>query len=86
MFVINGNKQWVTSGKVAEFAIVMAITDRTKQRQNLSGILVDLATPGVNVGRAEDLVGIRGHGHRVDKLHQLPGAGRGFDWGGRGGG
>ena len=60
MYVINGNKQWVTSGKAAEFAIVMAITDRSKQRQNLSAILVDLSTPGVNVGRAEDLVGIRG--------------------------
>jgi alkylation response protein AidB-like acyl-CoA dehydrogenase len=59
-FVINGNKQWVTSGKAAEFAIVMAITDRTKQRQNLSAILVDLSTPGVSVGRSEDLVGIRG--------------------------
>ena len=60
VFVINGSKQWVTCGKVAEFVVVMAITDRSKQRQNISAILVDLPTPGVSVGRSEDLVGIRG--------------------------
>jgi alkylation response protein AidB-like acyl-CoA dehydrogenase len=59
-FIVNGAKQFVTFGSVAEFAIVMAVTDRSKQRQNISTILVDLSTPGVRVDRSEDLVGVRG--------------------------
>src|SRR5262249_54774711 len=60
MFVIKGSKQFVTFGSVADIAIVMAITDRTKERHNISAILVEMSAPGVRIGRKEDLVGVRG--------------------------
>jgi alkylation response protein AidB-like acyl-CoA dehydrogenase len=59
-FVINGAKQFVTFGAVADFCLVLAVTDPAAERDRVSAILVDLKTPGVSVGRQEDLVGVRG--------------------------
>ena len=59
-FVINGAKQFVTFGAVADFCLVIAATNPEAERDRVSAILVDLKTPGVSVGRQEDLVGVRG--------------------------
>jgi acyl-CoA dehydrogenase len=59
-FVINGSKQFVTFGAVADFCLVLAVTDPPAERDRVSAILVDLKMPGVAVGRQEDLVGVRG--------------------------
>jgi alkylation response protein AidB-like acyl-CoA dehydrogenase len=59
-YVISGSKQFVTFGNVADFVLVMAVTDREKPRRNISAILVDMDTPGIARGSGEDLVGVRG--------------------------
>ena len=59
-YVINGQKQFVTFGSVADFVVVLAVTDQTKSKRNISAILVEVNTPGVQVAKQENLVGVRG--------------------------
>jgi alkylation response protein AidB-like acyl-CoA dehydrogenase len=59
-FILNGAKQFTTCGAVADFVIVVAITDPTKDRENISALLVETSAEGVHVGAPEDLVGVRG--------------------------
>ncbi|RWI88902.1 acyl-CoA dehydrogenase family protein [Mesorhizobium sp.] len=60
-WVITGSKQWVTLGAIAEYGVVICVTDPAKERGNVSAILVDLKnTPGIHIGKAEELAGLRG--------------------------
>jgi butyryl-CoA dehydrogenase len=56
-WVLNGVKQFVTSGKNAHVAIVMAVTDRQAGKRGISAFLVPTGTPGYLVARLEDKVG-----------------------------
>ena len=62
-WVLNGQKQWITSGA---YAGVMVVWARTGERDKLPGtrgiscFLVEGGTPGLIVGKAEDKMGIRG--------------------------
>lgn len=58
-WVINGVKQFITSGKHADVAIVLAITDREAGKKGMSCFLVPTSTPGYIVGRLEDKMGQR---------------------------
>ena len=59
-WVINGTKQFITSGDVAGVTIVMAKTDKDKGAKGISAILVEKDTPGFKVGQLEDKLGLRG--------------------------
>lgn len=59
-WVINGSKQFITSGDIAYVTIVMAKTDKTKGHQGISAFLVEKDTPGFKVGQLEDKLGVRG--------------------------
>lgn len=59
-WVINGTKQFITSGDIAEVVIVMAKTDKTKGAKGISAFLVEKDTPGFKVGQLEDKLGLRG--------------------------
>jgi alkylation response protein AidB-like acyl-CoA dehydrogenase len=61
-WILNGTKQFVTAGALADVVIVVAVTDKAQGPRGISMLLVDTATPGVNVGRREDLLGVRGLG------------------------
>src|SRR3954470_17812703 len=51
-YVINGHKWFSSNGSIADFLIVMAVTDPDAQRyQRASMFVVDADTPGVNVIR-----------------------------------
>jgi acyl-CoA dehydrogenase len=51
-WVINGHKWFSTNGSVADFLIVMAVTDPdARPHQRTSMIIVDADTPGVNIVR-----------------------------------
>lgn len=51
-YVINGHKWFSTNGSVADFLIVMAVTDPdARPHQRASMIIVDVDTPGVNIVR-----------------------------------
>jgi len=58
-YLLNGVKQFITTGKNADAAIVFAVTDRTAGKKGISGFIVDTRTPGYVVARIEDKLGQR---------------------------
>lgn len=58
-WVINGTKQWITSGAYAGVIVVWARTSN-EGNKGLSCFIVEKDTPGLTVGRAEDKMGLRG--------------------------
>ena len=56
-FVLNGVKQFITTGKHAHMAIVFAVTDKAAGKKGISCFLVPTNTPGFIVGRTEDKMG-----------------------------
>jgi alkylation response protein AidB-like acyl-CoA dehydrogenase len=58
-WVLNGTKQFITSGQNAQVAIVFAVTDPTAGRKGISAFIVPTATPGYRVARLEKKLGQR---------------------------
>jgi butyryl-CoA dehydrogenase len=56
-YVLSGVKQFVTSGKNADLAIVMAVTDPDAGKKGISAFVVPTATPGYTVARIEEKLG-----------------------------
>ena len=56
-YVLNGVKQFITSGQNGDVAIVMAVTDKAAGKKGISAFLVPTATPGYVVARLEDKMG-----------------------------
>jgi alkylation response protein AidB-like acyl-CoA dehydrogenase len=56
-YVLNGVKQFITSGRNGDVAIVMAVTDKAAGKKGISAFLVPTATPGYTVARLEDKMG-----------------------------
>ncbi len=56
-YVINGVKQFITSGNHADYAIVIAVTDPAAGKRGISAFLVPTATPGYTVARLEEKTG-----------------------------
>ena len=85
-YVIDGVKQFITSGRHADVAIVMAVTDKAAGKRGISAFLVPTSTPGYVVARLEDKVGqhasdtaqIRFEGCRVPADHRLGEEGQGY--------
>ena len=58
-FVLNGVKQFITTGKNADMAIVLAVTDKIAGKKGISCFLVPTNTPGFIVTRIEEKMGQR---------------------------
>lgn len=58
-YVVNGKKSWITSGPVAKYIILFAITDPTKGARGITAFMVDTAKPGFHRGKTEPKLGIR---------------------------
>jgi alkylation response protein AidB-like acyl-CoA dehydrogenase len=56
-YVLNGVKQFITSGKHGDVAIVMAVTDKAAGKKGISAFIVPTSTPGYTVARLEDKMG-----------------------------
>ena len=56
-YVLNGVKQFITSGKNGDVAIVMAVTDKAAGKKGISAFIVPTNTPGYTVARIEDKMG-----------------------------
>ncbi|HYH38885.1 MAG TPA: acyl-CoA dehydrogenase family protein [Azospirillum sp.] len=56
-YVLNGSKQFITSGKNAQVAIVFAVTDPAAGKKGLSAFIVPTDTPGYTVARIEEKMG-----------------------------
>jgi butyryl-CoA dehydrogenase len=58
-WVLNGTKQFITSGSTADIAIVFAVTDPAAGRKGISAFIVPTDTPGYRVARLEHKLGQR---------------------------
>ena len=56
-WVLNGVKQFITSGKNADLAIVLAVTDKAAGKRGISAFIVETSTPGYTVARVEEKLG-----------------------------
>jgi butyryl-CoA dehydrogenase len=56
-YVINGVKQFITSGKNGHLAVVIAVTDKGAGKKGMSAFLVPTDAPGYVVARLEDKIG-----------------------------
>ncbi len=56
-YVLNGVKQFITSGKNADVTIVMAVTDKAAGKRGISAFWVPTDTPGYIVARIEEKLG-----------------------------
>jgi alkylation response protein AidB-like acyl-CoA dehydrogenase len=56
-YVINGTKQFITSGKHGDVAIVMAVTDKAAGKKGISAFWVPTDTPGYIVAGIEHKMG-----------------------------
>jgi hypothetical protein len=56
-YVINGSKQFITSGKYGDVAIVMAVTDKAAGKKGISAFWVPTNTPGYIVAGIEQKMG-----------------------------
>jgi len=58
-YIINGRKSWITSGPVADYVIVFAMTDPEKRHRGITAFIVEADWPGFIRGKQEEKLGIR---------------------------
>jgi butyryl-CoA dehydrogenase len=56
-YVLNGVKQFITSGKNGQVAIVIAVTDKGAGKKGMSAFIVPTDAPGYSASRLEDKLG-----------------------------
>jgi alkylation response protein AidB-like acyl-CoA dehydrogenase len=84
--VINGKKNFITNGNVADYCVLMAMTDKSIGYKGISSFIVDCKSPGFSVGAVEKKLGIKASGTaelimedcRVPKENLLGQVGQGF--------
>lgn len=85
-YIINGTKQFITNGGVADLVMVIAQTDPGARHRGQTAFLVEKDTPGFSVGRKEEKMGLRSsvtsqlifEDCRIPMENMLGPAGRGF--------
>ncbi|MBL3570156.1 acyl-CoA dehydrogenase [Rhodovulum sulfidophilum] len=86
-WVLNGTKHFISDGDIADYIIVMAVTDPEKRaRGGITLLIVDKDMPGFRVTRNQPMMGHRGYGHaemtfddvRIPKDQILGEVGEGF--------
>jgi alkylation response protein AidB-like acyl-CoA dehydrogenase len=58
-YVINGKKSWITSGPVAKYIMLFAMTDPSGGPRGVSAFMIDTANEGFSRGKTEPKLGIR---------------------------
>lgn len=85
-YVLDGDKQFITSGQNGDVAIVIAVTDKAAGKKGMSAFIVPTNTPGYVVARLEDKLGqhssdtaqIRLEGCRIPAAYRLGEEGEGY--------
>jgi butyryl-CoA dehydrogenase len=85
-YVLNGVKQFITSGQQGNVMIVIAMTDKTAGKKGISAFIVPTDTPGYQVARLEDKLGqhssdtaqINFDGCRIPVEHRIGEEGEGY--------
>jgi hypothetical protein len=57
--VINGKKSWITSGPVAKYILLFAMTEPDKHARGVTAFMIDTARAGFHCGKTEPKLGIR---------------------------
>jgi alkylation response protein AidB-like acyl-CoA dehydrogenase len=58
-WVLNGAKQFITHGAIADTCVVMAVSDRAAGRKGISAFVIPRGTPGLRPGKKENKLGMR---------------------------
>ncbi len=85
-YVINGKKSWITSGPVADFMVMFAVTDPDAKSKGITAFILDCRQPGFIRGKTEPKLGIRAsatceiefHDYQVPAENRLGREGQGF--------
>ncbi len=85
-YILNGNKLFITNGRVADVALVFAMTDKSLGYKGISAFIVERAFPGYSVGKVQQKLGINASGQcelyfedcAVPKENLFGGEGGGF--------
>jgi butyryl-CoA dehydrogenase len=85
-YVLDGVKQFITSGRNGDVAIVIAVTDKAAGKRGMSAFMVPTDAPGYVVARLEDKVGqhssdtaqVNFDGCRVPADHRIGEEGEGY--------
>jgi butyryl-CoA dehydrogenase len=85
-WILQGTKNWITNGPVADVCVLFAMNDRAAGHKGISAFIVPMKTPGVRTGTPDDKLGIRGSKSsqiylddvRLPGSHLLGEVGRGF--------
>jgi alkylation response protein AidB-like acyl-CoA dehydrogenase len=85
-WILDGAKQWITSGAHAGLYLVFAKSDPDAGREGMSCFVVDRGTPGLHIGKDEAKMGLRSSGTvqlhfedcRVDDDRLIGAPGRGY--------
>jgi alkylation response protein AidB-like acyl-CoA dehydrogenase len=59
-YIVNGTKTWITSGGVADAAIVYVNTEPVRGEKGITALVIERGTPGFKVGKEEKKLGING--------------------------
>lgn len=59
-YLLNGTKNWITNGGIAEVYLVIAQTDIDKGHRGINAIIVEKGMEGFEIGPKENKLGIRG--------------------------
>lgn len=58
-YILNGLKSWVTSGPVADYIVVFALTDPERKHRGITAFIIETDKPGFILGKKEPKLGIR---------------------------
>ncbi len=59
-YLLNGTKNWITSGGRADVYLVIAQTDKSKGHRGINAFIIEKGMEGFHIGPKEDKLGIRG--------------------------
>jgi butyryl-CoA dehydrogenase len=59
VYILNGTKAWITSGKSADVIVATAYTDKSKSHRGISAFVLEKGMPGFTVGPDEEKMGQR---------------------------
>jgi alkylation response protein AidB-like acyl-CoA dehydrogenase len=85
-YVITGKKSWITSGPVADYVVLFAVTDPDEGARGVTAFLIDTTREGFLRGKTEPKLGIRASAtceieidnYRCPTEHRLGEEGEGF--------